>query len=82
VLLTRTHPLILNTSLALSDLRTEDNGQITTLEDSDENTIGYGYISPRTTNPLRRGERLHSWALGALLLHWAADSLLLRAVAG
>jgi hypothetical protein len=80
VLQTDTHSLILDTSLALCDPRTEDNGQITTLEDSDENTTGYSYISPRTTNPLRRGEQLHSWALGTLLLHWVADPLLLLAV--
>jgi hypothetical protein len=47
-----------------------------------KNTTNYGYISPRMTNPLRRGERLHSWALGALLLYWVADPLLLLAVAG
>jgi hypothetical protein len=59
----------------------EDNGKITTLEDSDKNTTNYGYISPRMTNPLHRGERLHSWALGALLLHGAAELLLLLTVA-
>jgi hypothetical protein len=47
-----------------------------------KNTTNYGYISPRTTNPLRRGERLNSWALGALLLYCAVDPLLLLAVAG
>jgi hypothetical protein len=66
-------------------IKTAMNGtqrKITTLEDNDKNTTGYGYISPRTTNPLHQAERLHSWALGALLLHWAADPLLLLVVAG
>jgi hypothetical protein len=47
-----------------------------------KNTTNYGYISPRTTNQLRRAKQLHSWALGALLLHWAMDLLLLLVVAG
>jgi hypothetical protein len=47
-----------------------------------KNTVDYGYISLRATNPLRRGERLHSWALGALLLRWAVDPPLLLVVAG
>jgi hypothetical protein len=47
-----------------------------------KNTTNYDYISPRTTNPLRRAERLHSWALRALFLHWAVDPLLLLVVAG
>jgi hypothetical protein len=42
-----------------------------------KSTTSYGYISPRTTNLLRQTERLHSWALVVLLLHWVADLLLL-----
>jgi hypothetical protein len=47
-----------------------------------KNTTNYDCISPRMTNPLCRAERLHAWALGALLLHWVADPLLLLVVAG
>jgi hypothetical protein len=55
------HSLILDTSLASYDqmtLTTTDEGQgkVTTLEDNYENTTCYGYISPRTTNPLHRAE--------------------------
>jgi hypothetical protein len=42
-----------------------------------KNTTSYGYISSRTTNLLHQTERLHSWALGVLLLHWVVDLLLL-----